>query len=80
MSRKPTTRDLSSMISGVGRLAAANSGRDVVADRGQPICSAAADRAPSPEKLAAANFRSSNTSQHRPIPAESVHTAWRRAA
>ncbi len=34
MSRKPTTRDLSSMISGVGRLAAANSGRDVVADRG----------------------------------------------
>jgi hypothetical protein len=111
VSHHAATRDLSSTISGSEKLAAANSRRDVVPDRGRPISAAAVDRAPSPEKLAAANsgsggamnkagsgagdpagyvpgpekwaaanFRSDCTSQHGPIPAESVHTAWRRAA
>lgn len=72
--------DLSSTISGSEKLAAANSRRDVVADRSRPISAAAVGRDLSPEKLAAANFRSDCTSQHGPIPAEFVHTAWRRAA
>ena len=55
MSHRAATRDLSSTIPGSEKLAAANSGRDIVADQGCSICAAAVDRPPSPEKLAAAN-------------------------
>lgn len=80
MSHHAATRDLSSTISGSEKLAAANSGSKAAMDKAGSGAGDPAGYVPAPEKLAAANFRSSSTSQHGPIPAGSVHTAWRRAA
>lgn len=111
MSHPAAPTNFTYAISGLGKLAAANSRQDIVANRGGPLSAAADDRAPAPEKLgaansgsyaavdkdgagvadpvgyapsrkklAAANSRFSTTSQHGHIPADSVHTAWRRTA
>ncbi len=111
MSHSAAPTNFTYAITGLGELAVANSRREIVADQAKPLCTAADDRAPTPEKLgaansgsdaamdkdgsgvadsigyapshkklASANFRFSSTSQHGHIPADSVHTAWRRAA
>ncbi|BCM87907.1 hypothetical protein mvi_63680 (plasmid) [Methylobacterium indicum] len=62
------------------KLAAANSCSNAAMDKAGSGTGDPAGYIPAGEKLAAANFRSGSTSRHGSILAESVLTAWRRAA